>query len=85
MSSLKLEQIIRWHVGIKIQANRVARGLTQYDLARKAKVERATIAMIETGRQGVSWGKLYRIARALNVPAKALLPSLGDIPKETWK
>jgi transcriptional regulator with XRE-family HTH domain len=53
---------------------REGQGLTQRDLARKAKVTAAYVAMIETGvRKSPSLPVLKRIAKALGVPVTALL------------
>jgi transcriptional regulator with XRE-family HTH domain len=53
---------------------REGQGLTQRDLAKKSKVTAAYVAMIETGvRQNPSPAILGRLAKALGVPATALL------------
>ena len=53
---------------------REAQGLTQRDLAKKAKVTAAYVAMIETGvRKNPSLAILKRLAKALGVPVTALL------------
>jgi len=53
---------------------REGQGLTQRDLAKKAKVTAAYVAMIETGvRKNPSLTILKRLARALGVPVTALL------------
>lgn len=53
---------------------REGQGLTQRDLAKKAKVTAAYVAMIETGvRKNPSLAILKRLAKALGVPVTALL------------
>lgn len=53
---------------------REAKGLTQTDLARKAKVTQAYIAQLEAGlKRNPSLATLGRTARALGVPAERLL------------
>ena len=53
---------------------REGQGLTQRDLANKAKVTAAYVAMIETGvRKNPSLAILKRLAKALGVPVTTLL------------
>jgi XRE family transcriptional regulator, master regulator for biofilm formation len=53
---------------------REGQGLTQRDLAKKAKVTAAYVAMIETGvRKNPSLAILKRLAKALGVPVTALV------------
>jgi transcriptional regulator with XRE-family HTH domain len=53
---------------------REGQGLTQRDLAKKAKVTAAYVAMIETGvRTNPSLAILKRLAKALGVPLAKLL------------
>ena len=53
---------------------REGQGLTPRDLAKKAKVTAAYVAMIETGvRKNPSLVILRRLAKALGVPVTALL------------
>ena len=64
----------RGGVGRILKALREARGLTQTDLARKAKVTQAYIALLEAGRKkNPSLATLRRIAKALGVPMMALV------------
>jgi len=59
---------------VVIATLREARGLTQRDLAKKAKVTASYVAMIETGvRKNPSLVVLKRLAKALGVPVTALL------------
>jgi XRE family transcriptional regulator of biofilm formation len=53
---------------------RMHKGLTQRDLAKKAQVTAAYVAMIETGvRKSPSLPVLTRLAKALGVPVADLL------------
>jgi transcriptional regulator with XRE-family HTH domain len=57
-----------------IREHREARGWTQADLAKRAKVTQEYIAVIETGkRKSPSLPVLRRLAKALGVPVGELL------------
>jgi transcriptional regulator with XRE-family HTH domain len=57
-----------------IKRLREAKGMTQAELAKKAKVKRPYITMLETGqRKAPSLAALQRIAKALGVPVTELL------------
>jgi transcriptional regulator with XRE-family HTH domain len=61
-------------IGKMLQATREAKGLTQEDLAKRAKVARSYLAKLETGHsQNPSLAVLQRLAKALGVPMTALL------------
>jgi len=51
-------------------------GITQTDLAKRAKTTRATISNIERGGQALSLDLFVRIAGALNVQAPDFLASI---------
>src|SRR5947209_8631317 len=53
--------------------------LTQEDLARKLGITRTSIINIEKGRQQVLVHTLTDIARALGIPAAALIPSQDEL------
>jgi transcriptional regulator with XRE-family HTH domain len=61
-------------VGPRIQRLREARNLSQSALARKAKVGRITLVRIEAGTQDPTLETLERLARALGVRLRELLP-----------
>ncbi len=66
MSPKKLSRVIR--------TLREAKGLTQVDLARRAKIERTYLTKLETGdKDNPSLAILKRIAKALGVPVTTLL------------
>jgi transcriptional regulator with XRE-family HTH domain len=61
-------------VGRVLKGLREDRGLSQRELAAKAKVTGAYVAMLETGKKkNPSLAILRRLAQALNVPATELL------------
>jgi transcriptional regulator with XRE-family HTH domain len=62
-------------VGPVVRRLREARGLSQTRLAREAKVSRITLNRIESGIQGPTLNTLQRIAGALQVRVRDLLPS----------
>ncbi len=60
-------------VGARIRAARLARGMTQHDLADEVGVSRSAVAQWETERSGQIRGNLTRIAAALGVSVEHLL------------
>lgn len=69
-------------VGAKILALRLERGMTQEQLARRAKIVSQYVSGCEKGRRDLSLSVLTRIAKALKVPVASLL---GDLPKLSRK
>lgn len=69
------------HSGQRIRAARIARGITQQNLAEAIGVSRSAVAQWETGRAGQLGSNLSRIAAVLGVPAGQLLE--GDAPDGT--
>jgi transcriptional regulator with XRE-family HTH domain len=68
------------HPGKSISSLRVRYGLTQADLAAKAKTSRAYIARIETERQYPSIDVLERIAKAFDLPTAFMFMDREDLP-----
>lgn len=65
-------------VGATIKALREARGLTQEQLARRARLSRPYLANVEVGRKRLSIRSAARVAAALAVPQIALIaPEAG--------
>ncbi len=61
-------------LGKVLKACREKKGMTQVQLAKKAKVTQAYVAMLETGvKNNPSLATLRRIAKALGVPIERLL------------
>ena len=61
-------------LGAAIRERRRELGLTQADLARRVGISRASLASVETGRQGVLVHRLYVFADKLGVEVESLLP-----------
>jgi transcriptional regulator with XRE-family HTH domain len=61
-------------VGATIRRLREARDLSQEALARKAGLARLTVIRIETGSQSPTLDSLERVAKALGVRLRALIP-----------
>jgi transcriptional regulator with XRE-family HTH domain len=60
--------------GMRLKRLRTAHGMTQVDLAKRAKVTQGFIAQLEGGlKKDPSLATLRRLARALNVPVAELL------------
>lgn len=60
-------------IGDRIRSRRLARGLTQYELAELCGTSQPTVAVWESGRQIPKTDTLQRIADALRVKISALL------------
>jgi putative transcriptional regulator len=60
-------------MGMKLKKIRVAKGLNQTELAKKARVSRAYVFRLEAGGSDPTVGVLQRLAKALGVPVAALL------------
>ena len=56
------------HVGTRIKARRLIRGMTQEDLAKAVSLSFQQVQKYERGANRVSAGRLYELARALSVP-----------------
>jgi transcriptional regulator with XRE-family HTH domain len=63
-------------VGARIRAQRLARGLTQDQLAAACGVSRSAVAQWETDRAGQLRGNISRIAEALQISIEQLLHGL---------
>lgn len=60
--------------GAMVMEARKAAGLTQHELAAKSAISRGQLANIETDRTDVPIRTLQRIADALGISAKELVP-----------
>lgn len=65
----------RKKLGEKIQKLRKKQGLSQEELGFRADLHRTYIGSIERGEQNVSVDNIHKIARALKVSPKELMPS----------
>ena len=64
-------------VGRELRRNRAKRGMTRRQLAQASETSERYLAQIESGTGNPSASVLRAIARALDVPASALLPEMG--------
>jgi transcriptional regulator with XRE-family HTH domain len=58
---------------MKLKRLREARGLSQYALAKKAKISRVYVNKLEEGHSDPTVGMVQSLAKALGVPVTALL------------
>lgn len=65
-------------LGGLVRARRESAGMTQSELARRVGMTRTSISNIESGRQRLQIHTLYDVARALDIPPEALLPTYAD-------
>jgi transcriptional regulator with XRE-family HTH domain len=65
-------------LGRLMRTRRESAGMTQGELARLVGMTRTSISNIESGRQKLQIHTLYDVARALEVPPEALLPTRVD-------
>ncbi|WP_078941662.1 helix-turn-helix transcriptional regulator [Streptomyces sp. WM6349] len=64
----------RRRVGLRIRDARVDANMTQEELAHCAEVDRSTVQRAELGQNDLKLSHLFRIAAALRVPARDLMP-----------
>ena len=69
-----MENEVNQRIGAALRTARLARGLTQDDLARVLQVERATISRYEQGTRPIPAEVLSRLSRHLHTPVYQLLP-----------
>ena len=61
-------------LGRRVRDARVYADLTQEELAEMAGIDRSTIQRIEGGQNDAKFSHLLRVAHALRVPTRDLLP-----------
>ena len=61
-------------VGARVRKARAKKGWSQERLAFAAELDRSFLSQVETGSRNVSVGKLLRLARALDVAVRDLVP-----------
>lgn len=61
-------------IGLKIKALRKERNLTLMDFSVLSSIDYSNIARLEGGRTNLTIGTLVRIANALNVSLRELMP-----------
>jgi len=57
----------------RLRALRLERGMTQAELAKRARISRVHVIRIEGAKQEPTLGVMERLAKALGVPVTALL------------
>jgi transcriptional regulator with XRE-family HTH domain len=62
-------------IGRHLKRLRTAQGLSQYALAKRAKISRVHVATLEKGESDPTVGMVTKLAKALGVPMTALLES----------
>jgi len=67
-------------IGREVRRNRAKRGMTRRQLAQASETSERYLAQIESGAGNPSASVLRAIARALDLPAAALLPEAGARP-----
>lgn len=66
------------HVGRRIKTRRLVRGLTQDELAKAVDLSFQQVQKYERGANRVSGGRLYELAKALNVPIQYFFDDYTD-------
>ncbi|MFH8627737.1 helix-turn-helix domain-containing protein [Streptomyces vietnamensis] len=61
-------------LGLRVRDARLYADLTQEQLAERAGIDRSTLQRIERGQNDAKFSHLLRVARALNLPTRDLLP-----------
>jgi XRE family transcriptional regulator, aerobic/anaerobic benzoate catabolism transcriptional regulator len=64
-------------IGFEVRKSRAKRGMTRRQLAQASETSERYLAQIESGTGNPSASVLRAIARALDLPASALLPEMG--------
>ena len=59
--------IVFKNLGKKLKAARENAGLTQFELAEKAKINANYYAVVERGEKNISYEKLQRVLKVLNI------------------
>ena len=66
MNRVMNDEDIRLRLGRGVRRHRIAAGLTQEELARRARLHRTYIGAVERGERNLTILSLVRIARALD-------------------
>lgn len=68
-------------LGAKLRALREQQGLSQAELARRARLSQSNVGRIEEGERSCTVGSLARLAEGLGVDPAVLLSDLREQPK----
>lgn len=66
-------------VARNVRRYRKQKGLTQKELAQRARIDRTHLARFESQGVNVSLDVMFRLAEALDIPAKALLGEAEEV------
>ena len=78
---------ITWHVrrsafprkvGVRIRQVREKAGLSQQEVAVRAKLQQRTVSLVESGKRSITLTTLERLAAAIGVEPRDLIPLLRD-------
>lgn len=61
-------------LGQRVSDARTHRNLTQEQLAAQARIDRSTVQRIERGQNDAKFSHLLRVAKALDLPLRDLIP-----------
>lgn len=64
--------------GKRLQEVRRQAGMSQEELAHKARLHQVTVSLIENGKRAVTLTTLERVAKALGVAPRDLVPALRE-------
>lgn len=65
---------------LRLKVARLLRGISQRDAADAARVTRATLCYIESGRVNPNADELKRLSKVLGVPADRLMDHVDETP-----
>jgi transcriptional regulator with XRE-family HTH domain len=68
------EKLIKRNFGEKLRSLRQAKGLSQEGLALACALDRTYVGGVERGERNISLVNICKIAHALGVPARELMP-----------
>lgn len=66
------------NIGTNIKRFRKLAGLSQYELAAKAKITRNYLSLLEGGKREPSMAKVKEISRILKIPVSILLLEINE-------
>lgn len=69
-------------LGAKLRQLRHQRGLSQEELARRAKITKAALIQYEQGRREPRWSTFVSIAMALEAPLDAFTECVASLPSK---
>ncbi|MGW9113750.1 helix-turn-helix domain-containing protein [Microbacterium sp. NPDC055683] len=78
-ATLQIDDDVTAAVGRALAAARADAGMSMRELARRAEVSQPFLSQVERGRAIPSILTLYRIAEALGLSPRALMPRTGDV------